>query len=124
VPGDSLAAIEAALPEPTSVWQKLVPLAVIFFCAGFNLTLIQNASHSLMARRPRLPRAPCMRPAPPERTSTHAVAAYAPRERHAPACQRARCACGVPEAGASARGGWTASPAGARRPWSGRRYVW
>jgi hypothetical protein len=51
VPGDSLAAIEAALPEPTSVWQKLLPLAVIFFCASFNLTLIQNASHSLMARR-------------------------------------------------------------------------
>ncbi|KAK9832801.1 hypothetical protein WJX81_002274 [Elliptochloris bilobata] len=48
VPGDSLASIEANLPEPTSVWQKLVPLAVIFFCAGFNLTLIQNASHSLM----------------------------------------------------------------------------
>ena len=53
VPGDSLATIEANLPEPTSVWQKLVPLAVIFFCAGFNLTLIQNASHSLMVR-------PCM----------------------------------------------------------------
>lgn len=50
VPGDSLATIEANLPEPTSVWQKLVPLAVIFFCAGFNLTLIQNASHSLMVR--------------------------------------------------------------------------
>ena len=33
------------------MWQKLVPLAVIFFCAGFNLTLIQNASHSLMVRR-------------------------------------------------------------------------
>ena len=28
--------------EPLSLWQKLVPLAVIFFCATFNHTLLVN----------------------------------------------------------------------------------
>ena len=38
--------------QPLSLWQKLVPLAVIFFCASFNLTLLANlkvATPSFMA---------------------------------------------------------------------------
>lgn len=48
VPADSLKDIEANLPEPVTLWQKLVPLALIFFCASFNLTILQNLRDAIM----------------------------------------------------------------------------
>ncbi len=46
--------------QPLSLWQKLVPLAIIFFCASFNLTLLANLKvcnlgHALTLR----PTSPC-----------------------------------------------------------------
>ena len=35
-------AVPASQLQPLSLWQKVVPLAVIFFCASFNLTLLAN----------------------------------------------------------------------------------
>jgi ATP/ADP translocase len=48
VPGDSFKEIEASLPEPVTLWQKLFPLALIFFCASFNLTILQNLRDAIM----------------------------------------------------------------------------
>lgn len=48
MPVDSLKEIEANLPEPVTLFHKLVPLALIFFCASFNLTILQNLRDSIM----------------------------------------------------------------------------
>lgn len=38
VPSDNM----GHLPEPAvQLWQKVVPLGLIFFCASFNLTILQ-----------------------------------------------------------------------------------
>jgi hypothetical protein len=38
VPGQQI----AHLPEPAvQLWQKVLPLGLIFFCASFNLTILQ-----------------------------------------------------------------------------------
>ena len=36
------------MPEPVTLLQKLVPLALIFFCASFNLTILQNLKDALI----------------------------------------------------------------------------
>lgn len=37
------------LPEPAvQLWQKVLPLGLIFFCASFNLTILQNLKDSIM----------------------------------------------------------------------------
>ena len=47
VPAEHLEDVE--LPEPPiTIWQKLLPLAVIFFCASFNLTILQNLKDAIM----------------------------------------------------------------------------
>lgn len=48
VPVYSHEELEATLPEPVSIWHKLVPLAIIFFCASFNLTMLQNLRDAIM----------------------------------------------------------------------------
>jgi AAA family ATP:ADP antiporter len=48
VPGDDLAQIDAELPEPVTIWGKLLPLGLIFFCASFNLTVLQNLKDALI----------------------------------------------------------------------------
>lgn len=47
VPADNLQEYE--LPEPAiSIWQKLLPLGLIFFCASFNLTILQNLKDAII----------------------------------------------------------------------------
>lgn len=47
MPADSLEEYE--LPEPPkTIWQKLLPLGLIFFCASFNLTILQNLKDALI----------------------------------------------------------------------------
>lgn len=48
VPSDSLATIDAELKEPVTIWQKLLPLGLIFFCASFNLTILQSLKDAIM----------------------------------------------------------------------------
>eukprot|EP00884_Botryococcus_braunii_P005587 jgi/Botrbrau1/15029/Bobra.320_2s0006.3 len=48
VPADSLATIDAELKEPVTIWQKLLPLGLIFFCASFNLTILQSLKDAIM----------------------------------------------------------------------------
>ncbi|KAK9820325.1 hypothetical protein WJX72_008977 [[Myrmecia] bisecta] len=47
VPGDSLADVHLTQPA-IALWQKLIPLGVIFFCASFNLTILQNLKDAIM----------------------------------------------------------------------------
>eukprot|EP00238_Polyblepharides_amylifera_P000961 CAMPEP_0196570730 /NCGR_PEP_ID=MMETSP1081-20130531/890_1 /TAXON_ID=36882 /ORGANISM="Pyramimonas amylifera, Strain CCMP720" /LENGTH=542 /DNA_ID=CAMNT_0041887339 /DNA_START=237 /DNA_END=1865 /DNA_ORIENTATION=- len=35
-------------PQPVALWMKLLPLGIIFFCASFNLTILQNLKDSLI----------------------------------------------------------------------------
>ena len=53
-----------AIPQPLHLWQKLAPLALIFFCATFNHTLLTNlkASHRLTCstQSPQCPCHPCL----------------------------------------------------------------
>ncbi|KAL3133509.1 hypothetical protein ABBQ38_007368 [Trebouxia sp. C0009 RCD-2024] len=47
VPAEHLEDVE--LPEPPiTIWQKLLPLGLIFFCASFNLTILQNLKDAIM----------------------------------------------------------------------------
>ena len=48
IPADSLADIEQQLPEPFSLWRKLLALGLIFFCGSFNLTILQNLKDSIV----------------------------------------------------------------------------
>lgn len=34
---------------PATLWQKLVPLALIFFCASFNLTILANLKDAIVS---------------------------------------------------------------------------
>eukprot|EP00951_Prasinocladus_malaysianus_P011734 scaffold86895_cov34-Prasinocladus_malaysianus.AAC.5 len=37
------------LPDRSvELWKKMIPLAVIFFCASFNLTILQNLRDSIV----------------------------------------------------------------------------
>jgi len=47
VPADSLADAHAKAP-PISLWQKVIPLGLIFFAASFNLTILQSLKDSIM----------------------------------------------------------------------------
>lgn len=40
---------DAAEP-PATLWQKLLPLALIFFCASFNLTILANLKDAIVSR--------------------------------------------------------------------------
>ena len=42
VPASELSDIEKDLPDPWLLWRKLLALGLIFFCASFNLTILQN----------------------------------------------------------------------------------
>ncbi len=47
VPGDTLA--DQHLPEPAGqLWSKLLPLALIFFCSTFNLTVLQTLKDAIV----------------------------------------------------------------------------
>lgn len=47
VPGDTLA--DQHLPEPAAqLWAKLLPLALIFFCSTFNLTVLQTLKDAIV----------------------------------------------------------------------------
>ena len=48
IPADSLKDIEKQLPEPFSLWRKLLALGLIFFCGSFNLTILQNLKDSIV----------------------------------------------------------------------------
>lgn len=47
VPPDSLAEAHKD-PPPLSLWQKVLPLGIIFFAASFNLTILQSLKDSIM----------------------------------------------------------------------------
>jgi hypothetical protein len=54
----ALRALHVPAPPPLALWQKLLPLALIFFCATFNHTLLVNlkvscASMLLFMQAPR-----------------------------------------------------------------------
>ena len=34
--------------QPTEIWRKLLPLALVFFCATFNLTILANLKDAIM----------------------------------------------------------------------------
>ena len=40
--------IEAAAAEPGALWRKALPLASIFFCASFNLTILQTLKDAIL----------------------------------------------------------------------------
>lgn len=41
--------LRAELPTPPiSLWQKCIPLALVFFCASFNLTILQNLKDAIV----------------------------------------------------------------------------
>ena len=42
MPPNELSDIEKELPDPWQLWRKLLALGLIFFCASFNLTILQN----------------------------------------------------------------------------------
>ena len=48
VPAQDLSEIEANLPNPFQLWRKLLCLGLIFFCASFNLTVLQNLKDSIV----------------------------------------------------------------------------
>jgi AAA family ATP:ADP antiporter len=52
VPGDDFAALErvvlAADGGPASLWGKALPLGALFFCASFNLTILQNLKDAIL----------------------------------------------------------------------------
>jgi hypothetical protein len=49
VPADSLPALAAEVePHTTSLWAKALPLGAIFFCASFNLTILQSLKDALV----------------------------------------------------------------------------
>lgn len=47
VPAEHLEDVELPQP-PITIWQKLLPLGLIFFCASFNLTILQNLKDAIM----------------------------------------------------------------------------
>ncbi|KAK9812014.1 hypothetical protein WJX73_008976 [Symbiochloris irregularis] len=48
IPADSLQELEQKLPEPFTLWRKLLALGLIFFCGSFNLTILQNLKDSIV----------------------------------------------------------------------------
>ena len=47
VPGENI--LRAELPKPPiTLWQKCIPLALVFFCASFNLTILQNLKDAIV----------------------------------------------------------------------------
>lgn len=47
VPGEDVLHIKLPQP-PISLWQKCIPLALVFFCASFNLTILQNLKDAIV----------------------------------------------------------------------------
>eukprot|EP00193_Tetraselmis_chui_P017386 CAMPEP_0177784230 /NCGR_PEP_ID=MMETSP0491_2-20121128/19569_1 /TAXON_ID=63592 /ORGANISM="Tetraselmis chuii, Strain PLY429" /LENGTH=651 /DNA_ID=CAMNT_0019304941 /DNA_START=222 /DNA_END=2178 /DNA_ORIENTATION=- len=47
LPVDSIEDVTLA-GEPAALWQKMLPLGLIFFCASFNLTILQNLRDAIV----------------------------------------------------------------------------
>jgi ATP/ADP translocase len=48
---DTLSDVHQSLSKaepPVKLWQKLLPLALIFFCASFNLTILANLKDAIV----------------------------------------------------------------------------
>ena len=39
---DTMKEVHESMEPPVTLWQKLLPLALVFFCASFNLTILAN----------------------------------------------------------------------------------
>ena len=48
MPADDFSEIEAAAAEPGALWRKALPLASIFFCASFNLTILATLKDAIL----------------------------------------------------------------------------
>lgn len=48
VPMDQVSDAPGSFHPPASLLQKLMPLALIFFCASFNLTILANLKDAIV----------------------------------------------------------------------------
>ena len=48
IPAEQLTELEQKLPDPFTLWRKLLALGLIFFCGSFNLTILQNLKDSIV----------------------------------------------------------------------------